>query len=136
MKHWIFISSPKQFRMHDWLATNEYVEYVQRNKVQVNDIVYLYTTAPVQRIEYKMIVDRINVPYDEMIDDSAYSLRDEPTEVRFDMDTLFVRLKLIKKVETPLLHLNFLREYGLRSSMQSALTVSGDLLDYIETKFQ
>lgn len=37
MKHWIFISSPKQFRMHDWLAANEYVEYVQRNKVQVND---------------------------------------------------------------------------------------------------
>lgn len=136
MKHWIFISSPKQFRMHDWLATNEYVEYVQRNKVQVNDIVYLYTTAPVQRIEYKMIVDRINVPYDEMIDDSAYSLRDESTEVRFDMDTLFVRLKLIKKVETPLLHLNFLRGYGLRSSMQSALTVSGDLLEYIETKFE
>ena len=136
MKHWIFISSPKQFRMHDWLAANEYVEYVQRNKIEVNDIVYLYTTAPVQRIEYKMIVDRINVPYDETIDDSAYSLRKEPTEVRFDMDTLFVRLKLIKKVETPLLHLNFLREYGLRSSMQSALTVSGDLLDYIETKFQ
>ena len=136
MKHWIFISSPKQFRMHDWLATNEYVEYIQRNKVQVNDIVYLYTTAPVQRIEYKMIVDRINVPYDETIDDSAYSLREEPAEVRFDMDTLFVRLKLIKKVETPLLHLNFLHEYGLRSSMQSALTVSGDLLDYIETKFQ
>lgn len=135
MKHWIFISSPKQFRMHDWLATNEYVEYVQRNKVQVNDIVYLYTTAPVQRIEYKMIVDRINVPYDEMIDDSAYSLREEPTEVRFDMDTLFVRLKLIKKVENPLLHLNFLRGYGLRSSMQSALTVSGELLEYIETKF-
>ena len=136
MKHWIFISSPKQFRMHYWLASNEYVEYVQRNKVQVNDIVYLYTTAPVQRIEYKMIVDRINVPYDEMIDDSAYSLRDESTEVRFDMDTLFVRLKLIKKVETPLLHLNFLRGYGLRSSMQSALTVSGDLLEYIETKFE
>lgn len=135
MKHWIFISSPKQFRMHDWLATNEYVEYIQRNKVQVNDIVYLYTTAPVQRIEYKMIVDRVNVPYDETIDDSAYSLREEPTEVRFDMDTLFVRLKLIKKVENPLLHLNFLRGYGLRSSMQSALTVSGELLEYIETKF-
>ena len=135
MRHWIFISSPKQFRMDDWLATNEYVEYVQRNKVQVNDIVYLYTTAPVQRIEYKMVVDRINVPYDETIDDSAYSLRKEPTELRFDMDTLFVRLKLIKKVETPLLHLNFLREYGLRSSMQSALTVSGDLLEYIEARF-
>ena len=120
--------------MHDWLASNEYVEYVQRNKVQVNDIVYLYTTAPVQRIEYKMIVDRINVPFDEIIDDSAYSLLRNPNTAP-NKDALYVRLKLIKKVENPLLHLNFLREYGLRSSMQSALTVSGDLLDYIETKF-
>ena len=37
MRHWIFISSPKQFRMDDWLSCNEYVEFVQRNKVQVND---------------------------------------------------------------------------------------------------
>ena len=133
MKHWIFISSPKQFRMDDWLSCNEYVEYVQRNKVEVGDIVYLYTTAPVQRIEYKMVVDRINVPYDEMIDDSAYSLNPSPI---VNKDDLYVRLKLIKKVETPLLHLNFLREYGLRSCMQSAITVSGNLLEYIETKFQ
>lgn len=135
MKHWIFISSTKQFRMHDWLSCNEYVEYIQRNKVEVNDIVYLYTTAPVQRIEYKMIVDRINVPFDEIIDDSAYSLHRNPRTVP-DKDALYVRLRLIKKVENPLLHLNFLRGYGLRSSMQSALTVSGDLLDYIESKFQ
>lgn len=132
MRHWIFISSPKRFRMDDWLRCNEYVEYVQRNKVEVNDIVYLYTTAPVQRIEYKMVVDRINVPYDEMIDDSAYSLNPSPIVNKAD---LYVRLKLIKKVETPLLHLNFLREYGLRSSMQNALTISGELLEYIETKF-
>ena len=136
MKHWIFISSTKQFRMHDWLSCNEYVDYVQRNKVEVGDIVYLYTTAPIQRIEYKMIVDRINIPYDEILDDSAYSLRKEPEVIRYDMPTLYVRLKLIKKVDNPLLHLNFLRGYGLRSSMQSALTVSGDLLDYIESKFQ
>ena len=56
--------------------------------------------------------------------------------MHYDMPTLYVRLKLIKKVENPLLHLNFLRGYGLRSCMQSAITVSGDLLDYIETKFQ
>jgi hypothetical protein len=116
--------------MHDWLASNEYVEYVQRNKIEVNDIVYLYTTAPVQRI-----VDRINVPFDEIIDDSAYQLHRNPRTVP-NKDALYVRLKLIKKVDNPLLHLNFLRGYGLRSSMQSALTVSGDLLDYIETKFQ
>ena len=38
MKHWIFISSTKRFKMHDWLNDNDFVEYVQRNKVEVNDI--------------------------------------------------------------------------------------------------
>lgn len=82
-----------------------------------------------------MVVDRINVPFDEIIDDSAYSIHRNPRAVP-DKDVLYVRLRLIKKVENPLLYLNFLRGYGLRSSMQSALTVSGDLLDYIESKFQ
>ena len=38
MKHWIFISSTKRFKMHDWLNDNDFVEYVQRNKVEVNGI--------------------------------------------------------------------------------------------------
>ena len=133
MRHWIFISSIKRFRMCDWLKVSDCVDFVQRNKVQVGDIVYLYTTAPVKRIEYKMIVDRINIPYEEMIDDSAFSLNNNSG---IDKSALYVRLKFLKKVDTPLLHINFLREYGLRSSMQSAFTVSGELLDYIETKFE
>ncbi|MBQ3576047.1 MAG: hypothetical protein IJA28_01350 [Coprobacter sp.] len=132
MKYWIFISSTKRFRMHDWLSSNDYVEYIQKNKIEVNDIVYLYTTAPVKRIEYKMVVDRINVPYEEMIDDSAYSLN---PDIKINKEDVCVRLRLIKRVSTPLLHIDYLREYGLRSSMQSAFTVSGELLDYIDSKF-
>ena len=68
MTNWIFISNPNRFRMDDWLRVNQFIEFVQNNNVQVNDIVYLYTTAPVQRIEYKLIVDKINIPYfDEKI---------------------------------------------------------------------
>ena len=103
MKHWIFISSTKRFKMHDWLDDNDFVEYVQRNKVEVNDIVYLYSAAPIQCIEYKMIVEKINIPIDEIVDDSAYSLESNPRIL--NKETLHVRLKLIKKVETPLLRL-------------------------------
>ena len=63
MTNWIFISNPNRFRMDDWLRVNQFIEFVQNNNVQVNDIVYLYTTSPVQRIEYKLIVDKINIPY-------------------------------------------------------------------------
>ena len=37
MDSWIFISSPKRFRMDDWLAVNQYIEFVQNNNVQVGD---------------------------------------------------------------------------------------------------
>ena len=134
MTNWIFISNPNRFRMDDWLRVNQIIEFVQNNNVQVNDIVYLYTTAPVQRIEYKLIVDKINIPYEYGIDDYDYSL--EPESRERNKGKLLCRFRLIKKVEQPLLHLSKLREKGLRSSMQSPFKVSGALLDHIENCFK
>ena len=134
MTNWIFISNPNRFRMDDWLRVNQFIEFVQNNNVQVNDIVYLYTTAPVQRIEYKLIVDKINIPYEYGIDDYDYSLEPESRET--NKGKLLCRFRLIKKVEQPLLHLSKLREKGLRSSMQSPFKVSGALLDHIENCFK
>ena len=134
MTNWIFISNPNRFRMADWLRVNQFIEFVQNNNVQVNDIVYLYTTAPVQRIEYKLIVDKINIPYEYGIDDYDYSL--EPESRERNKGKLLCRFRLIKKVEQPLLHLSKLREKGLRSSMQSPFKVSGALLDHIENCFK
>ena len=134
MTNWIFISNPNRFRMDDWLRVNQFIEFVQNNNVQVNDIIYLYTTAPVQRIEYKLIVDKINIPYEYGIDDYDYSL--EPESRERNKGKLLCRFRLIKKVEQPLLHLSKLREKGLRSSMQSPFKVSGALLDHIENCFK
>ena len=137
MEHWIFISSTKQFRMHDWLAENDFVEYMQRNRLSVNDIVYLYTTAPVKRIEYKMIVERTDIPYKDSVDDSAYSvysLSSKPTH--HSPDDKVIRLRLIKKVDTPELHLSKLRCHGENTSMQGNHRIEGDLLEYIDSFFK
>lgn len=134
MAHWIFISSPKRFRMDDWLKENDFVEYIQKNKVRVNDIVYLYTTAPVCRIEYKMIVERVDIPLSEAVDDSAFSLDHHP--VKHGPQALFIRLMLIKRVNDPRLSLSNLREHGLKSSMQGNLKVPDCLIDYIDGCFK
>lgn len=133
MDNWIFISSPKRFRMDDWLKANQFIEFVQNNNVQVGDYIYLYTTAPVQKIEYKLIVDKINIPYEYGIDDYDYSL--EPESRERNKGKQLCRFRLIKKVDQPLLHLYKLREQGLRSSMQAPFKISGQLLDYIESYF-
>ena len=133
MEHWIFISSEKRFRMGDWLAKNDYVEFKQINHLSVNDIVYLYTTAPIQRIEYKMIVDKVDIPFKDSIDDSAYSLRKSSPH---SADEKFIRLKLIKKTDAQELHLSKLRLYGENTSMQGNHRVEGDLLEYIDSFFK
>ena len=134
MVQWIFISSVNRFRMSDWLKVNECVDFVQRNNVQVGDIVYLYITAPIKRIEYKMIVEKINIPYDEMIDDSEYSLI-TTNERQVGKTKMYLRLRLLKQVSTSNLHLDNLRMYGLESSMQAPFRINGELLDYIESQF-
>ena len=81
-----------------------------------------------------MIVEKINITLDKIVDDSAYSLRKSP--VKYDLDAKFIRLKLLKKINTPELRLDCLRSYGLNSSMQSNLRLSGELLEYIEEQFR
>ena len=133
MKHWIFIASTKTFRMDEWLAENDFVEYYQRNKVCVGDIVYLYVTRPYCKIKYKMVVERINIPLNEIVDDSAYSTRQEPAV--YDKDDKFFRLKLLQKTSNPNLHLDCLREHGIKGHMQNNFTISGESLEYVEKQF-
>lgn len=134
MQHWIFISSTKRFRMSDCLADNGFVEFLQRNKIMVNDIIYLYTTSPVCRIEYKMIVEKINIPKSEWFDDSVYSIA--KVLPIFTDDDKFARLRLVKQVDNPNLHISCLRNHGLKSMMKGNFKVSGELLDYIEEQFR
>lgn len=134
MATWVFINSTNQFRMADWLEENDFVEYLQKNKVKLGEIVYLYTTAPKSRIEYKMIVEKINIPLDESVDDSDYSLLN-PRPIRTQQDK-FIRLGLLEKVDEPMLGLHELKKHGCTASMQSNFKVSGHILDYIDSYFE
>jgi hypothetical protein len=75
MSSWIFRANPGRFRIHDYLRDVGYVEYLQREKVEEGDIIYLYITGKAKRVEYKMVVERANIPFVEAEDDSSYSLR-------------------------------------------------------------
>ena len=134
MANWIFISNPKHFDMARCLSECGFVEYNQRNKVCVNDIVFLYSTAPIKRIEYKMIVERTDIPREEFYDDRRFSLSANPRS--FCESKSCFRLRLLKAISTPTLALNKLREHGLTSSMQGPMKVDGQLLDYIESQFK
>lgn len=133
MKSWIFITNLNRFRMHDFLRDYGFVEFLQKNKVHEGDIVFLYITRPYKRIEYKMVVEKTDIPWYDAFDDRAYSLSDSsslPLE-----SELVVRLKLVDRVISSELSLDCLYEHGLRGMMQGNKIADEELTAYIESIF-
>ena len=110
MSSWIFRANPGRFRIHDYLRDVGYVEYLQREKVEEGDIIYLYITGDSGRVEYKMVVKRANIPFKDAYDDSAYSRRNPP--LTFLESDIFARFELIKRVESPELSYKNLCAHG------------------------
>ena len=141
MSNWIFRANPERFRIHDYLRDFRHVEYFQKEKVEEGDIIYLYITGKVKRVEYKMVVERANIPFMEAEDDSSYSLR-KPIET-FLVNDQFVRFKLIgKRVETDELCYKKLCEHGFVGKngrylpMTSNRRLSDETVKYIDSFFK
>ena len=134
IKNWIFIANPNPFRMHDFIRDYGFVEYRQKNKVQLGDIVYLYMTAPYKRVEYKMVVERMDISSHDAFDDRSYSLINQPT-ILLETEKV-VRLKLIDRVQTDELCYQKLREHGFNMSMQSNRLLNDVTAEYIDGFFK
>ena len=119
--------------MHEFLKDYGFVEFLQKNKVHEGDIVYLYITRPYKRIEYKMIVEKMDIPWYDAFDDRAYSLSDSPS-LPVESE-LCVRLKLVDRVISSDLSLEHLQEHGLRGAMQGNKIADEGLTEYIESVF-
>lgn len=139
MSNWIFRANPKRFRIHDYLRDVGHVEYLQREKVEEGDIIFLYITGKAKRVEYKLVVERANIPFIEAEDDSSYSLRETPATF-LDTD-VFVRFKLIGRVETNELCYKKLCEHGFVGKngrylpMTSNRRLNDETTKYIESFF-
>ena len=110
MSNWIVRANPKRFRIHDFIEKYKFVEYLQTDKWEEGDIIYLYITGDSGRVEYKMVVKRANIPFKDAYDDSTYSRRNPP--LTFLESDIFARFELIKRVESPELSYKNLCAHG------------------------
>ena len=133
MANWIFIASLQRFRIHDFIRDFGFVEYLQKNKVQLGDTVYLYITAPYSRVEYKMVVERVDISSQDEFDDSSYSLRNSSTTSSPSQKA--VRLAYIARVQTDELCYKKLTQHGFKASMQSNRRINDETAEYIESFF-
>lgn len=129
MKYWIVPNSNAFFRLDDLLKNRDDVIWRHRNKFEVGDIVFIYTSTPVKRLTVLMRVEQTNVNKKDY-DDSPYwgekykaNRRGVPNLVQF---------KLIQKLSNQL-KLSFfdMTQHGLNNNLQGIQTVSGALLEYI-----
>ena len=134
MQSWLFIANPNQFRIHDFIRDYGFVEYLQKNNVQVGDTIYLYITAPFKRVEYKMIVEKVNISAKDAFDDRSYSLLNRSTTI-LDSDKV-VHLKFIDRIQCDDLCYSKLRQHGLNVSVQTNRRLNDEVSNYIESFFK
>lgn len=133
--YWLISSNDRIFRLADCLKENKYVDWRGSFSPRVGDVVFIYRSIPIQRICYKMIVTKINIPYRDTFDDSKYCTDKHPRKEEIDPKSLYHRLCLQDETNSMGLHLKRLKEHGMKGVPQSPRRLSGELLDYILSFF-
>jgi 5-methylcytosine-specific restriction protein A len=132
MKYWLIPSKNEYFRLDDYFLDHDEVDWRQHNNFDVGDIVFIYSAAPFSRVKYLTQVVMVDIPSDKIINDDEYWGDDHPDEWN-----RYCRLKLIATAPpfSNALSYKSLVDQGLKSTMQGAITLQGELLDYILNNF-
>lgn len=135
MTYWIIPFNPNYFRLADCLREQGYVEWTQRYKYQIGDIVFIYSSKPDSKLLYKMEVTATNLSASECADDRRYLLNPSEVDANADIPLGFRMIPLAENTSDKLT-LNDLLEHGLKWVPQGGLKVKEPLLSYICSVFE
>lgn len=131
---WLISANPKMYDHSTSFEHFKYVDWRQGNtKYSIGDIVFIYSTLPLQKIMYKCSVTKVKMLFNEIRDDEEYWLN--ATEYSKSKGGYFIRLVLIEQVDNPDLHISKLLENGLKSAPQGPQKMKPQLLEYVTKKF-
>ena len=135
MTYWIIPFNPNYFRLADCLREQGYVEWTQRYKYQIGDIVFIYSSKPDSKLLYKMEVTATNLSANECADDRKYLLKPSEVDANANIPLGFRMVPLAENTSDKLT-LNDLLEHGLKWVPQGGLKVKEPLLSYICSVFE
>lgn len=128
MTFWIVPSNPEQFDVNGCINKHRIVYWRQtKYHYNVGDVIFIYTTGGVGKIQYVMMVEQAEIPNTPEIielEKEFWVTEEEPTDK-------VNKFRLLQKVETDALNRQQLQANGLKGNIQGALNVKGQLLDYI-----
>lgn len=133
MNYWILPWNKDVFNLSQCLKDFGFVEWRQKNKLAVGDIVFIYCSTPVRQIRYMMRVSKINIPYKETVNDDylfgyAYKLKETDYYARFE--------PIAEAPEdNPQLSYRKLQDLGVISKLQMGMKVPKAILSHILDNF-
>lgn len=131
MNYWILPSNLNQFDVESCISEHNIIYWRQKNNYEVGDIVFIYCSGKIGKVRYAMIVDEIDILYDDAI--MGYEAKYWLTENEHAKKEM--KLRLLQDVNSDELTFQKLRQHGLRGNIQGPQTLNGELLEYILAHF-
>lgn len=130
MQTWMISANGKLYDHASAFQNWGFIDWRQRARYSVGDIVYIYCTIPFMRVMYKTVVERESMASSEIVDDSEYWYEKE--EYRKALAGKYARLRLVAQTDTDLLSLDALKKRGLNAAPQGPIKIGSDLAAYID----
>ena len=132
MKYWIVPSNDHIFRIGDATqAQGGMVDWRMSNNFSEGDIVFVYKTAPEQRIRYRMEVKSVGLTIDEAFDQEKF-WTDKAIYCNGLGSFKYARFRLLEEYTDRILSLHHLHEHGALGNMQSVIQCKDeDLLEFL-----
>lgn len=131
--NWIIPSNSKMFQPAGAFIKNEYIDWRQKVKFSIGDIVYIYCAKPFKKIMYKTRVEKINIDFEDMTDDKEFWIDKRVYEERENCK--YARLRLLQNIDVEKLKLDMLINNGLKSAPQGPTRINEQLNTYISEIF-
>lgn len=131
---WIISANGKMYDHASSFAHYGSIDWRQGNvKYNLDDIVYIYCTSPIQRIRYKCVITKLDKAANQIRDDKEYWFKLE--EYKKALSGKFLNLKLLEEIDSEQLSLPTLLARGLKAAPQGPMKLSESLETYIASIF-
>lgn len=128
--NWMISANGKMYDHATAFQRWGYIDWRQRAKYQVGDIVYIYCTKPIKKVMYKTIVEIASMSNEDIVDDTEYwYIKEEHDKA---LKGKYARLRLIKQVDSDQLSLPCLMKQGLKAAPQGPVKITDNLVKYID----
>lgn len=125
MTNWIIPCNIRKYDVIGSFKKNSKINWKQSVNVEVDDLVYIYLSKPVQMLRYKCVVLAIDLP-EGKINDSEFRINDDAYK-NYDK---YMELQLLEEFVDDRLSYENLKQHGL-NTVQGPSIIFLNLLDYL-----